>query len=155
MVSQHFGANCRPVCFVKVALCMFTFDCHWQLYPAQAPKEPSCVQRCHSEEHFSSLGWVTSIYFTWQFVDFVQHSLILPQVQPGCMLRSKFSWIALPACTPLIFYFQFNTHRGTISKQYKLSFFFLCFSELPKKEIPLTSEQELALLTDYVSFLEN
>ncbi|CAH3024828.1 unnamed protein product [Porites evermanni] len=28
-------------------------------------------------------------------------------------------------------------------------------TELPKKEIPLTSEQELALLTDYVSFLEN
>ena len=30
-----------------------------------------------------------------------------------------------------------------------------CFAELPQKEIPLTSEQELALLTDYVSFLEN
>lgn len=28
-------------------------------------------------------------------------------------------------------------------------------TELPQKEIPLTSEQELALLTDYVSFLEN
>ncbi|KAJ7382772.1 COP9 signalosome complex subunit 8 [Desmophyllum pertusum] len=28
-------------------------------------------------------------------------------------------------------------------------------TDLPKKEIPLTSEQELALLTDYVSFLEN
>lgn len=28
-------------------------------------------------------------------------------------------------------------------------------TELPTKEIPLTSEQELALLTDYVSFLEN
>lgn len=28
-------------------------------------------------------------------------------------------------------------------------------TELPQKEIPLTSEQELALLTDYVSFIEN
>ena len=28
-------------------------------------------------------------------------------------------------------------------------------SEPTQKEIPLTSEQELALLTDYVSFLEN
>ena len=33
--------------------------------------------------------------------------------------------------------------------------FCVCFADLPKKEIPLTSEQELALLTDYVSFLEN
>ena len=29
------------------------------------------------------------------------------------------------------------------------------FPEPTQKEIPLTSEQELALLTDYVSFLEN